>query len=388
MAEHRSGRGALALVYALGEGTAPMKLSLAAAALASAALVAVSSSRAEDAPKASEVLEKVKERYAKIQDLSCTTKSVERDGGQSLASSCTLLWKRPDKLVCEIKRGDEERRAGFDGTWFWRYVKGTHSFVKVKQSIKLNDAEPVLLSLLQGEGKLAAKPDVAAIETGTSARKLLSLPCSVAERPTQVFLTVEPGTFTVTGYRFVLEERSLEVEFSDMKIDAGVEDSAFVPRIPADAKNEEDDAPRPTPPAAEAKGLAPELEATDLSGKAIKLSDFRGKVVVLDLFATWCPPCRREIPGFIDIQSKYAGRVVVLGITHEAAKNVKPFVEKEKINYAVATVSSDKLDPVYDGEQIPRTFVIDAKGNFVAKHTDFAEESFFVEKIEQALKAK
>jgi peroxiredoxin len=148
---------------------------------------------------------------------------------------------------------------------------------------------------------------------------------------------------------------------------------------PTEQPAPQDDAPR---------GPAPEIEAQDLSGKAIKLSDFRGKVVLLDIFATWCPPCRREIPGFIDIQTKYAGRVVVLGITGEAAKVVQPFIEKEKINYTVAIMDMDKLPKAYDGEQIPRTFVIDGQGNFVAQHADFAEESFFVEKIEAALKTK
>ncbi len=148
-------------------------------------------------------------------------------------------------------------------------------------------------------------------------------------------------------------------------------------------------APKPTgesaPKGDELKGPAPEIEAQDLAGKAIKLSDFRGKVVLLDIFATWCPPCRREIPGFIDIQNKYPGKVVVLGITGEAARVVQPFVDKEKINYTVATMDMDKLPAVYDGEQIPRTYVIDREGSFVASHADFAEESFFVEKIEQAL---
>ena len=118
---------------------------------------------------------------------------------------------------------------------------------------------------------------------------------------------------------------------------------------------------------------------TTLDGNSLKLSDLRGKVVVLNLWATWCGPCRREIPDFIEIQKDYEGRVEVLGITSEdernTAESVKEFVKEFKMNYKVVWVDAKGweafLAPRYS---IPQTYVLGPDGNLINKFVGYSPQ--------------
>lgn len=118
---------------------------------------------------------------------------------------------------------------------------------------------------------------------------------------------------------------------------------------------------------------------TTLEGRSLKLSDMKGKVVVLNLWATWCGPCRREIPDFIKIQEDYAGRVEVLGITSEdernTAESVKEFARDFKINYKVVWVDAQGweafLAPRYS---IPQTYVLGPDGNLIQKFVGYSPQ--------------
>ncbi len=134
--------------------------------------------------------------------------------------------------------------------------------------------------------------------------------------------------------------------------------------------------------------VAPDWHLTSLDGKAIKLSDFKGKVVVLNFWATWCPPCRREVPDFVALQKQYADKgLVIIGVSLDegGAAVVKPFVKKMGINYPVV-MGDQKTIAAYGGVQVvPTTFIIDKTGKVAAQHEGGADRATFEAEIKPLL---
>jgi thiol-disulfide isomerase/thioredoxin len=141
-------------------------------------------------------------------------------------------------------------------------------------------------------------------------------------------------------------------------------------------------------PSAELKTLAPSWQLSDVDGKPVKLSDFKGKVVILDFWATWCPPCRMEIPGFVAIQKKYADKgftVIGVSVDEEGPSAVKPVVIELEVNYPIV-VADAKIVSDYGGiEVIPTTFIIDRQGDISSVHEGFTDRATFEGQIQSLL---
>jgi peroxiredoxin len=138
-----------------------------------------------------------------------------------------------------------------------------------------------------------------------------------------------------------------------------------------------------TMPAATASGVGTEPGQTpppftlpDLEGNEVSLSDFEGKVVVLDLWATWCPPCRQEIPFLVSLYNEYRDQgleVIGVGLDQQGASVIAPFVEANDVTYTILVGGQD-IGRSYKVSSIPMTLMIDRNGVVASKDVGFSPQ--------------
>lgn len=112
------------------------------------------------------------------------------------------------------------------------------------------------------------------------------------------------------------------------------------------------------------------FSATDLDGKPLSSADWKGKVVIVNFWATWCPPCRAEIPDLIALQEKYRDTLQIVGVSEDEAppEHVKRFAAERGINYPVVMTNTE-LQRIFPGIQaLPTSFIVDREGRLVQKH--------------------
>ncbi len=124
--------------------------------------------------------------------------------------------------------------------------------------------------------------------------------------------------------------------------------------------------------------VAPDFTLKDATGATLKLSDYKGKVVLLNFWATWCGPCQIEIPWFVDFQQTYKDKnFAVLGVSldDDGWKSVKPFIEQKKLNYRVA-IGTEEISTLYGGlDSLPTTFILDRDNRIAATHVGLVSKA-------------
>ncbi|MBZ0257423.1 TlpA family protein disulfide reductase [bacterium] len=116
---------------------------------------------------------------------------------------------------------------------------------------------------------------------------------------------------------------------------------------------------------------APVFSAKTLKGKELDLKDFKGKLVLVDFWATWCPPCRGELPHLKEVYKKYHKKgLEIISISSENGEVIKPFVVKNEMVWHQVSDSQRKIGPDYKVKYIPSPFLIGPDGLLIAKGAD------------------
>jgi len=124
---------------------------------------------------------------------------------------------------------------------------------------------------------------------------------------------------------------------------------------------------------------------TDLQGKTWALKSLRGKVVLLNFWATWCPPCRKEMPDLQALYDQFQGQgLLILAISDEKADKVKPFLAERNVTYPILLDPGRKVNELFRIQGIPKSFVYDRDGKLVAQAIDMRTRKQFLEMLGHA----
>jgi thiol-disulfide isomerase/thioredoxin len=147
-----------------------------------------------------------------------------------------------------------------------------------------------------------------------------------------------------------------------------------------------------TPPGTPTPRPAPDSKFLTMDGKTVSLSDYKGKVVLLDFWATWCGPCRMAMPGLQKMHETLKSKgLVVLGVSLDKNPHVQvpPFLKKMEITYTnFADNPKDPCSLKWNVQAIPSLYLIDRKGNVVRWWRGMAPETVLLPAVEEALSGK
>jgi peroxiredoxin len=140
----------------------------------------------------------------------------------------------------------------------------------------------------------------------------------------------------------------------------------------------------------ELRKAAPAFNLNDSKGFPLKLSDYKGRVVLLDFWAAWCHGCKTEIPWYMEFQRKYKGRgLAVIGVSmdDDGWKSVRPFLREHRFNYPVVIGNQD-LAKVYGVDSMPVTLLIDRRGKIADSHSGVINKDGFEREIQALLQER
>ncbi len=142
-------------------------------------------------------------------------------------------------------------------------------------------------------------------------------------------------------------------------------------------------------PQVEAEEEIPNLNLMTINGQPWKLSDYKGQVVLINFFATWCGPCRKEVPDLVTLQKEFGSKgLSIIGLAFNSdPEAVVRFAAKYKINYPVAVYGKDDVKKYGGVSAVPTTFLVDRKGKLAGGAEGLVPKAVLEKKIKELLKA-
>jgi thiol-disulfide isomerase/thioredoxin len=128
---------------------------------------------------------------------------------------------------------------------------------------------------------------------------------------------------------------------------------------------------------------APPFLLRDLNGKIVSIADGKGKVMILNFWATWCPPCREEIPEFVKLQAAYKDKLLIVGASEDddGPQKVQQFAQRFGMNYPIVMATKELIDNYGGVPALPTSFLIDPQGRVVQKHTGLYEYEVYEREV-------
>jgi peroxiredoxin len=133
---------------------------------------------------------------------------------------------------------------------------------------------------------------------------------------------------------------------------------------------------------------APRFELENISGEKVSLSEFEGKAIVLNFFATWCPPCQSEIPVFVRVYNEFKNQgleIIGISLDNDPQEVLPDFISEHNIPFAVVIGTRDMMTKYGGVQSIPTTFFINRKGEITNVHMGFIDEATFEKEAKKIL---
>jgi peroxiredoxin len=146
-----------------------------------------------------------------------------------------------------------------------------------------------------------------------------------------------------------------------------------------------------TSPPAKARRKAPMFVLSDANGSPVRLSDYKGKVVVLDFWATWCTGCKVEIPWFMEFQEKYTSRglaTIGAAMDDEGWEKVRPYINEHPFNYPIVAGNAAALAKTFSITGLPLTILIDRQGKIVDAHAGVVDKDAWEQEVRAVLEER
>ena len=318
------------------------------------------------------------------------TDSLFRPGGALLTETDYELAERsPGKFRAWTRNGDAEGLAVSDGATTWKALPKAKQWMKQEVAGVEDDSEEGAAPESQGQPRdlrevmvrLLISRYIAIAQGGEGAEIVREEACSLGRTKVPCYLiTVRTGN---VGHELWIDESRflvlrdtqtsklgtegvastrIEVKVKKLEVDADVDDSVFA-WTPEKKWTEVDMLVLPQEQRPILTGLAAaDFQLKSVSGEVVRLSELRGSVVVLDFWATWCGPCREELPVVEKLRTEFAGKVQFLGINDEDNRTVADFLKKNGYELSVLMDGRKDVHRQYGIRSIPQLFVIDREG--------------------------